>query len=94
MTDAGLARIEEAKKTGLWEKAYSSEAREEIPADLEAALSANQIARQHFHNLANTYRNMFIRWLNGARTEDIRKQRIAEIVKRAERNQKVRYGRI
>jgi uncharacterized protein YdeI (YjbR/CyaY-like superfamily) len=92
MTDAGLARIEEAKKKGLWESAYSGKTREEIPADLEAALSANQIAWNNFHDLANTYHNMFIRWLNSARTDDTRRQRTAEIVKRAELNQKVRYG--
>ena len=94
MTDAGLAKIEEAKKNGMWETAYSSRTREEIPSDLEAALSKNQIAWNNFNNLANTYRNMFIRWLNNSRTDDIRRQRIAEIVKRVELNQKVRYGEI
>jgi uncharacterized protein YdeI (YjbR/CyaY-like superfamily) len=94
MTDAGLAKIEEAKKNGLWDSAYTSKNKEEIPADLEAALSQNQTAWNNFHNLANTYRNMFIHWLNNANTEEIRRQRIAEIVNRAELNIKIRYGKI
>ena len=93
MTDAGLAKIEEAKKNGLWERAYSSRTRAEIPADLETALSLDRIAWKNFHELASTYQNMFIRWLNNAGTEEIRRWRIAEIVKRAELNQKVRYGK-
>jgi uncharacterized protein YdeI (YjbR/CyaY-like superfamily) len=94
MTEAGIAKIKEAKKNGLWEKAYSSKTKEVIPTDLEAALSANQIAWDNFYKLANTYRNMFIGWLNNARTEEIRRKRIAEIVRRAELNLKVRYGKI
>jgi uncharacterized protein YdeI (YjbR/CyaY-like superfamily) len=94
MTEAGLARIEEAKKNGMWQAAYSSRVREEIPDDLEAALLVNQVAWKNFHNLANTYRFMYIRWLNGARTEEIRRQRVGEIVKRVELNQKVRSGKI
>jgi uncharacterized protein YdeI (YjbR/CyaY-like superfamily) len=94
MTGAGLARIEDAKNNGLWDKAYSSLTREEMPADLEAALSTNKAARENFHNLANTYWNMFIGWLNSAGTEEARKRRIAEIVKRAEHNKKLRYGEI
>jgi uncharacterized protein YdeI (YjbR/CyaY-like superfamily) len=94
MTDAGLAKIQEAKKNGLWQNAYSSRIKVEIPDDLEDALVVNQVAWNNFHNLANTYRFMYIRWLNGARTEEIRRQRVEEIVKRAELNQKIRYGKI
>jgi uncharacterized protein YdeI (YjbR/CyaY-like superfamily) len=90
MTDAGAARIEDAMKNGLWDAAYSSLSAEEIPADLETALSGNKIARKNFNNLVNTYRNMYIGWLNSARTEETRRRRIAEIVKLAELNQKIR----
>ena len=92
MTDAGLAKIEEARKNGLREEAYTSGAKETIPSDLEIALSENKIAWNTFHNLASSYRNMFIRWLNNAKTEKMRKKRIIQIVKRAQLNKKVRYG--
>jgi len=94
MTGAGMAKIEEARKNGLWETAYSSRSGDEIPPDLETALSANKIARNNFHNLANSYRNMYLRWLSSAGTEEVRRQRVAEIVKRAELNHKIRYGKI
>lgn len=92
MSDAGLARIKEARQNGFWQTAYSSRTGETIPPDLERALSANKTARDNFHNLANTYRNMFIRWLESAATEEARVRRIEEIVKLAEANRKMRYG--
>jgi uncharacterized protein YdeI (YjbR/CyaY-like superfamily) len=94
MTAAGMAKIEEARKNGLWNAAYTSRTADEIPADLEAALSQNGTAQANFHNLANSYRNMYIGWLNSARMEETRKRRIAEIVKRAELNHKIRYGNL
>jgi len=94
MTDTGLAKIEEAKTNGFWEAPYMSGTEETIPPDLESALFENKIAGDNFHNLARSYRNMFIRWLNSARTEETRKKRISEIVKRAQSDNKFRYGRL
>jgi uncharacterized protein YdeI (YjbR/CyaY-like superfamily) len=94
MTDVGMTKIEDARKNGLWDAAYTSRSADEIPSDLEAALSVNEVAHKNFHNLANTYRNMYIGWLNSARIEETRRRRIAEIVKRAEYNHKIRYGRV
>jgi uncharacterized protein YdeI (YjbR/CyaY-like superfamily) len=44
MTSAGLAKIEEAKNTGLWEAAYTTRRKDTVPGDLEAALSKNSSA--------------------------------------------------
>ena len=41
MTDAGIAKIEEARENRHWDTAYSSLIVEDIPADLEDALSIN-----------------------------------------------------
>ncbi|MCW4002590.1 MAG: hypothetical protein NWE95_01575 [Candidatus Bathyarchaeota archaeon] len=38
MTPAGLAKIEEAKKTGLWDSAYTNKTKEVLPLDLKEAL--------------------------------------------------------
>ena len=92
MTVAGMAKIEDARENGLWDAAYTNRTADEIPSDLEAALSQNGTAHANFHNFANSYRNMYIGWLNGARTEETRRQRIAEIVKQAELNHKLRYA--
>jgi uncharacterized protein YdeI (YjbR/CyaY-like superfamily) len=94
MTGAGMTKIEVAKENGLWDSAYTSRSADEMPSDLEAALSQNGTAYKNFHNFANSYRNMYIGWLKGARTEETRRRRIAEIVKQAELNHKIRYGNL
>jgi uncharacterized protein YdeI (YjbR/CyaY-like superfamily) len=88
MTQAGLARVEEAKMNGTWEKAYTQKKKDEIPADLEAALSQNQIALANFNKFANSYRNMYILWVSSAKTKETRKKRISEVVERSELNKK------
>ncbi|MFC2010081.1 YdeI family protein [Chloroflexota bacterium] len=88
MTDAGLAKIEEAKKNGLWQDAYTNKKKDVIPVDLETALSANRIAWVNFHGFANSYRNMYIGWVTGAKAKETRMRRIAEVVKRSTLNKK------
>jgi len=88
MTDAGLAKVEEAKRNGLWEKAYTNLIRDEIPDDLYNALSQNKDSWDNFHNFANSYRNIYVGWVNSARTEKTRKQRIVEVIKRSALNKK------
>ena len=88
MTDAGLAKVAEAKRNGSWEAAYTNRIKDVLPADLEAALSANRTALANFQGFANSYRNMYIGWVTGARTEETRKKRIAEVVERSILNKK------
>ena len=91
MTDAGLARVEEAKKNGTWENAYTNKQRDEIPPDLEAALLADRIAWLNFQKFANSYRNMYTGWVVEAKTEITRRRRIEEVVRRASLNKKPGY---
>ena len=86
MTTAGLSRIDEAKKNGSWDAAYTNKTREEIPPDLEKALMKNPTARKNFQRFANSYRNMYIGWINGAKTEKTRKKRITEVIERSSQN--------
>ena len=86
MTIAGLARIDEAKKNGSWEAAYTNQTREEIPPDLKKALMKNPTARKNFQRFANSYRNMYIGWINGAKAEKTREKRIIEVVERSTQN--------
>ena len=88
MTDAGLVKIEEAKKNGLWYAAYTNKDREDIPEDLDKALLQNKEAWNNFHNFANSYWNMYIGWVNSAKTEETRRRRITEVVKRSSLNKK------
>lgn len=88
MTQAGLEKIEEAKKQGLWDKAYTNLVREKLPSDLKKSLMKNKTAWKNFQNFANSYRNMYIYWIEDAKTELTRKRRIIEVVKRVANNKK------
>ena len=88
MTAAGFASIEEAKKSGSWEKAYTNIKRERMRPDLKKALTKNKKAWDNFQNFANSYRNMYIGWVANAKTKETRLKRIKEVVKRTEQNKK------
>ncbi len=89
MTAAGLARIEEAKKAGTWQRAYTNRTRERMPSDLKAALLENGQAWDNFSRFANTYRNMYIGWVVSAKTRETREKRIARVVAQAFQNKKL-----
>ena len=86
MTSAGLAKIDEARQNGMWDAAYTNRHRDKMPDDLKAALSKDREARTNFGNFANSYCNMYIGWVNQAKTDATRKRRIAEVVKRSRLN--------
>jgi uncharacterized protein YdeI (YjbR/CyaY-like superfamily) len=89
MTPAGLAKINEAKKNGLWDKAYTLRTFEKMPDDLKKALQAETKAWQNFQKFAPGYRNMYIRWVNSARTESTRDRHISQVVNNSVKNQKL-----
>jgi len=89
MTDAGLVKIQEAKKNGLWENAYTNKTKETIPADLKEALMKEKKAWENFQRFANSYRNMYIGWVNNAKTAETRMKRIKKIVEQSLLNKKL-----
>src|SRR3990170_5364029 len=78
MKAAGLAKIEEAKKSGAWETAYVLKVAQVIPTDLQAALEMNKEAWDNFQKFPPSRRNGYIYYLNDARTAATRQKRIAE----------------
>ena len=88
MTPSGITAIEEAKKNGQWDAAYTQRTPEKIPPDLEAALKNHKTARGKFLNLSSSHRNQYIYWINGAKTAATRQKRILETVKRAAEDKK------
>lgn len=89
MTAAGLATILEAKKNGLWENAYTNKTKEAIPEDLKEALMKEKQAWENFHGFANSYRNMYVAWVNNAKTDVTRMKRIKKIVEQSLLNKKL-----
>ena len=88
MTEAGLAKIKEAKKNGKWQEAYTSKKKLVMPPDLKKYLMENKKAYENFNNFANTYQNMYIGWVTGAKRKETRERRIKQVVEWAEQNKK------
>ena len=88
MTDAGLTKIEEAKRNGYWDSAYTNRKTDELPSDLKNALQLDEDAWYNFQRFANSYRNTYIGWVNMAKSEETRKRRISEVLKRSSMNKK------
>jgi uncharacterized protein YdeI (YjbR/CyaY-like superfamily) len=89
MTAAGLAVIEEAKENGTWDNAYTNRVKDKVPAELETELSRNSTAHTNFHKFANSYRNMYIGWINAAKTDETRRKRIEKVVELSAANKKL-----
>jgi len=74
MTEAGLAKVREAKATGEWRAAT-------LRADLEQALYANPPAQRHFDQLAPSHQQQYLYWISSAKTQQTRQRRIQETIK-------------
>ena len=88
MTPAGLARIDEAKRTGSWTALDAVEA-QVIPPELEAALEADPKAKAHFFAFSPSARKAYLYWLNAAKRPETRATRVKEIVRLAAANRRV-----
>lgn len=81
MAPAGVASIEEARKSGRWDAAYTLRVPLELPEDLKKALGDTRMALSNFEAFANSYRNTYIHWVNSARSDATRRRRISEVVR-------------
>ena len=89
ITNAGLIKIQEAKENGFWESAYTNKIKEDIPLDLKEALIKEKKAWKNFQGFANSYRNMYIGWVKGAKTAKTRTKRIKKVVEQSTLNKKL-----
>ena len=88
MTSSGLALIDEAKRRGAWDTAYADKEPEDVPPDLRESLSKDVRAWANFLSFPNSQRNMYIRWVTGAKTQETRRRRIAEVTSRSASNRR------
>ena len=79
MTEAGLRKIEEARRNGNWEQTLGTP-KDVIPKDFQKALDSNKKAKQFFLSLSKTNRYMYVYWISSAKKETTRQQRIAKAV--------------
>ncbi|MEU8777911.1 YdeI/OmpD-associated family protein [Streptomyces sp. NPDC048606] len=76
MRAPGLAEVDRARADGRWEAAYASQRTATTPADLQAALDADPVARKSFEALDRTGRYRLILPLLQALTPAARRTRL------------------
>jgi len=92
MMPAGLEKIEAAKQDGSWDTLNTVEDLI-VPADLQAALDANESARVNFEAFSNSSRKIILWWIESAKRPETRAKRIAETVTLAAQNIKANHYR-
>ena len=80
MTKIGLAKIEAAKKNGMWAKPDRPQISLELPEEFEAALKKNRAARTVFEQLAPSYKRQYLGWISVAKRPETKQARIKESV--------------
>jgi uncharacterized protein YdeI (YjbR/CyaY-like superfamily) len=91
MADAGLAKIEAAKKDGSWEALdhiYAPADELRIPKDLEKVFRKNKKAKTNFENFPVFTRRQFLYWINSAKRPETRKARIELALKMCKENKR------
>lgn len=89
MTRHGLAKIQAAKKSGIWNKDPRPQIPLEIPPEFAKALARNKKAKENFENLAPSYRRHYIGWIAFAKRPETKKRRIAESITLLKKGQKL-----
>ena len=89
MTPIGLAKIEEAKKNGEWDKASQREDTSVVPADFKRALGANKQAQNNFEQASPSQKRLFIFWITSAKRDETRQRRISKAIQMLKENQKI-----
>ena len=82
MAEPGFEAMNEAKRNGKWDIAYSSDMASSVPEDLEEALKKNG-AWNSFKRYSNSTKFQYIYWVNSARKDETRRKRIASVVMKA-----------
>lgn len=90
MKEAGLETVNEAKRNGKWNIAYSSKMPLIVPKDLAAALKEKESAGMKFNEFSNSTKLRYIYWVESARNNETRRKRIIEVVKKASQKNRLR----
>ena len=88
MTEAGMAKVWEAKENGEWEAAVRREDTSSLPEDLRLALERNPEAQANFDKFPSSQKKQLLFWIASAKTEKTRQKRIQEMVEMAAKNKR------
>ena len=90
MTEIGMAKIEAAKKSGLWDKEIGKPRLNfDPPDDFLTALSVNKNARLNFEKMAISHQKPFLIWICMAKRKETRIKRIKESIDLLEKGEKL-----
>ena len=89
MKPAGMAAIENAKKSGAWEKAYDSQTTIKIPEDFQKLLDENKIAKEFFETLNSINRYAMLYRLQNARKPETREKRLKQFIEMLNKREKI-----
>lgn len=89
MHESGLQVVALAKESGTW-SAMDDVEKGIVPDDLQKAFDAHPEAFENYQNFSPGYRKSYLSWLNSAKRQATRDNRIAEIISLCEANQKSR----
>lgn len=82
MTPAGMAAVDDGKRSGNWQRAYSTRVKVVAPPDLKRALAKSPEAKRFFEAMPNSHRFQYIGWILDAKRLETRERRIRETVRR------------
>ena len=81
MCESGLAKVTEAKESGVWEKsADRPKISFEMSSEFKKALARSNRAKTFFAQLAPSYQKQFIGWINVAKRQKTKELRVDESI--------------
>ena len=88
MTESGLSKIKEAKKSGWWQKAYTTSRGDyAMSEEMKNVLMSDKAAWTNFQNFSKGSQNTYIFWVNYAKREETKQRRVQFVLERAKKNQ-------
>ncbi len=89
MTEHGLAKINAAQESGLWDKKDRPQIDFDTPPELEKALGKNKKAREFFEQLAPSYKKQFIGWIKVAKRRETKEKRLFQTIEKLSNGEKL-----
>jgi uncharacterized protein YdeI (YjbR/CyaY-like superfamily) len=89
MKEAGLKRVEAAKRDGSWQAPNRPDVGSEVPEELREALARNAKARKFFESLPPSERKRYVAWVAVAKRPETRARRVRKSVERLARGEKL-----
>lgn len=90
MTEHGMAKIEAARKNGMWDKGVQPpDISDELPGALLQAFQNHPLARDHYFAMKETARKQFNIWINVAKRAETVQKRLEESIRLLEKGEEL-----